>query len=483
MREKILSAICFSGILLGYISCSAGCRENKTESQKTVGPWVEESYLESVESKDYDGYTFCVLVQNNETDLGSHNTICAEDLTGCVYQDSVTERNRCVESLLNINIAQNIGNVSSGINSDIQAGVSNYDIAYPDFEAAARLSVKNALQNLNLVEDLALQQPWWDEASVRDLPIANSLWFAENSINLQYVDSTYLLFFNQNRLTDLGFESPCQLVREGKWTFDAFYNMICSAAQDTNNNGAADAPGDYFGLKTSGYLKEALLSGAREYLVLPNGEESCTPNVFSAEVRNVAEFADKLLNDSKITAVAWNGDGMEAFNLNANAVYNGHTLFHEGRLCEYDQLAEASEDKFGFLPFPKASEEQEFYGSGVYWFRHTTLCYVIPANAVDLHRTCQISEALAIYSYEKLYNTYYSSLHKNDPDSYDMLKTIDSSRIYDFGFIFNWGNIAGYYDSMTNSERETNPKEYESMLNKFEKEMEHAIHALDPGRE
>ena len=483
MKRRNLSAICSASILFGYISFITGCGENKTGSQKMVGSWVEEGFSESVKAEDYNGYSFYILVQEDETNLGSHNTICAEDLAGCVYQDAVTERNKQTENLLNISIVQNTGNVSSSINSDIQAGISKYDIAYPDFEAAARLSVKMVLQDLNQLEDLGLKQPWWDEASVRDLTIAGSLWFAENSINLQYVDSTYLLFFNKDLLTDLAFENPCQLVREGRWTFDAFYNMICAAAEDTNNNGTADAPGDYFGLKTSGYLKAALLSGAREYLVLPNSDGICKPNIFSEKVLNVAEFADKILGNTKATAAAWNGEGMEAFNLYANTVYNGHTLFCEERLCRYEQLTEASEDDFGFLPFPKASEEQDFYGSGVYWFRHTTLCYVIPVNATDLHRTCQISETLAVYSYKKLYNAYYASIHKNDPESYDMLKIIDSSRIYDLGFIFNWGDIAGLFSVMTHNTYREGAKEYDSVLSKFDKQMRHAINVYNNGRE
>lgn len=471
MNIRFRSPLCLLIVMCSISYYITGCCRGETSSINAAKAWVEDTYTDSIPQEDYDGYSFRVLVQNRENGLNDHNTVSAEELTGCTYQDAVYERNIRVENLLNISIVQNSGDVRIRIETENQAESLEYDVAYPDLKSAVVLSMKSLLHDLNELDDINLNMPWWDKASVRDLTVFERLYYAENSINIQYIDVTYLLFFNKQLLSQLQLENPCNLVRDGKWTFDVFYSMIQAASQDVNNNGVADAPVDYFGLKYSGYLKEAMLSGAREYLIIPDGNDGYKQNVESINVQHVAEFAEKILSDTKSIVIAWQGEGMEPFVINENTVYNGHTLFCEDRLCGFEQLTASSNDTFGFVPYPKVKQEQASYGVGTYWSRETTLCYVIPKKEVDIYRTCHISEALAIYSYELLYNDYYASLYKNDSDCYDMLRIIDDSRIYDLGFIYDWGGVAELYDNMYSNR--ANEIDYNdlSMTLKFEKQM------------
>ena len=446
--KRVISLLC--AFLL--LSTGNGCSRRTTTDQISPGIWVETDYLENIPSEDFNGYTFRVLVSSDSGQTGWHNTITPETLEGCAYREAVFERNRLVTEMLNISISECIGEVTSIAVSDKYAEDGTMDLICPDLESAASLSRKGVLSDLRQREELRLDMPWWDPASIRDLSVGDRLFFAESDLNLQFVDVTYTLFYNRDLTEELNLEDPCALVRRDEWTFDRMTEMVRAATKDTDGNNIMEAPNDSFGIVVSGYTSVALLSGACERLIIPDGTGGYTPNLNSDAVLSIAEKARNLLEE-KGTAITWRYEGLDPFVIEDNTVYNGHSLFCEKRLCQFNKLKQSG-ILFGIVPWPKMNETQQTYGNGAYWFRQVTLCCAMPRSVEDKHRTALIVEALATASRGEMLNRYYCSLYEDDPDCYEMLKILDEGRLYDLGFIFGWGEIASAYSEIASDSKQ-----------------------------
>lgn len=103
------------------------------------------------------------------------------------------------------------------------------------------------------MENINLNQPWWDWQSHKDFSLLNKLYYAAGDINIMDNNATWAVFFNKKLLQDLGLESPYSYVKNNDWTLDR-YNEICvAAAKDLNGDGIM-TPGDDRWGQVSDYL-------------------------------------------------------------------------------------------------------------------------------------------------------------------------------------------------------------------------------------
>ncbi len=109
-------------------------------------------------------------------------------------------------------------------------------------------------------------------------------------------------------------------------------------------------------------------------------------------------------------------------------------------LVDINDLREA-EFAFGILPYPMFDESQEEYNNLISTVLVTTAS--VPYNCKDIDMTGAVLEAMAYYSVDTLTPAYYDNALKGryvrDEESGDMLDIIFATRVYDLGFIFDWG--------------------------------------------
>jgi hypothetical protein len=110
------------------------------------------------------------------------------------------------------------------------------------------------------------------------------------------------------------------------------------------------------------------------------------------------------------------------------------TFIHKTRTMESD---------FGILPSPKLDETQAKYHSSIN--PGVSNCVAVPITAAEKDKTSVILEALTAESKYTLMPAYYDTTITNkmmrDEESAEMLDIILSSRVFDLGFIFNWGDL------------------------------------------
>ena len=171
-------------------------------------------------------------------------------------------------------------------------------------------------------------------------------------------EAGWVLFYNKDLVAATGTDI-CQLVRDGDWTWDAFYELAGKLTQDTDGDGT----NDIWGIATGylGFGEEVLLTGGK---IVDWQDGKLTSMINSTEAMEAYTFMDKVANSGYIVQ---NLEG-------ANATYKeGHLAFKTGTvgllwsemplarrgLSGSTKLAEA-EISWGTVPTPKATKEADY---------------------------------------------------------------------------------------------------------------------------
>lgn len=178
--------------------------------------------------------------------------LTAEDITGEPINDAVYNRNVAVGDKLNVSFSENIvgwNDIGPAITNMVMSDEYTYDIVFDESQSCIKYPAKKQVLNLYDVPGLNFEKPWWDAGAIDTLSIGDSLYMANGDIHLMYGESAWVLFLNKNMLDKLKLESPYEIVKEGRWTYDKLYEMVSSAAVDLNGDGKMDSD-DQYGLAT-----------------------------------------------------------------------------------------------------------------------------------------------------------------------------------------------------------------------------------------
>ena len=257
-------------------------------------------------------------------------------------------------------------------------------------------------------------------------------------------EATNVILFNKDLLQDMGIPLPYDLAKEGKWTMDIFNSYIRGASRDLNGDGTMSIYDDQWGFVC--FLDTFLamfVSGGGSLAVK---DENDIPYMNFTSPRNLTvidKVMDLMYNKDDVFNVQgeisdwtrWSGAFYPAFE-------EGRALFQWARMRVVERYRGIESD-FGILPMPKYDESQESYLSFVNPF--TGVLLGVPKNADNLERVSIILEALSAESKYTLQPAYYDvALHRKyarDEESGDMLEIIFSTRVYDIGAVYSFGNV------------------------------------------
>jgi len=480
MKTKLTALLLLAAMLSSMAACSDGGNsndstvsgENNAEAGETAADAGGEDYSEYMPTATYNDADFSIM--NSSDQNWCLEQVDAEESLGEIFNDTIYDRNLKIEELLGVNIsAYDTDDVGGEIKKAVSAGDATHSIAYPGINTAASLTISDHLVELTSMEGLHLDMPWWDQASVDTLTFNNKTYFAENEINIQYNEATWVLYFNKQLVTQFNLTTPYTLVRENTWTMDKMHEMMSAVASDANGDGALTAPEDYFGFSTHTASFMGMLAGAGQSLVVKDAEGNYVSNMTNEKMVDIAAKIGSIINDEEATVIPdrFPGASVNDNEWARNTFYNGHSLFYGEVIGKFAELREMEQD-FGLIPFPKYETEQEYYTCQVL---SSALCYTVPANGGDLKMTADVTEALAIESLSKLRPAYLDATitgkSMRDEESRDMLEIIMEYRIYELGDIFNWGSVSSTFTSAVNAGGEN----YMSSVKKSEKALKKSI--------
>ena len=490
---KFLLIVIAGLAFMAFAACSPGgadetgqtdaTGQSQAGGQNNDGEAATDFHLD-LGDKDFGGYEFRILartVPHIDWAKWEHRDIYAEEENGDPINDAVYKRNRYVENKYNCIISQILAeDHQSKLTKSVKAGTDDYDLYYSildDFSSS--ISTGNYL-DLNDFPIISLNSPWWDTNAKNALSVGGKLFFCPSDFILLHNDASGAIIFNKKLIKDYGMEDLYSLVLSGKWTVDKLTGMTKDIYQDIDGDGQMDE-NDLYGFAC---YRDAVLgimhsAGGR---ICEKDENDLPYLTLNSETAMTA--LDKAF-DLMYAPSAWNlhkelePRGLPVYDTTERMFMEDRILFYSILLHDVEQFRNMESD-FGIIPVPKLTEAQQGYGSAVN--RYVGRALAVPVTVTDRERVGTILEALSAESKYTLMPAYYEiTLQRKvsrDDESEAMLDIIFGSRIYDIGYIYNFGSYASDIIGMTMKDERNIASLYEKSEAKANKDIEKFIESL-----
>lgn len=360
------------------------------------------------DSLKYDGATIRIFVSNGS---GQNEEMYAGkgELTGDVENDAIIQRNTAAEDRLDINL-EYIGDptgawdtIAGILTKFIMAGDTTYDMYLGNEYGHVNLITLGGLTNVNTLEYIDLEKPWWNVKYMDEMMIGNDArYFLAGDYIIETIRMAHTLFFNKNFYQD-AFGNPDEMydwVLDGTWTMDKLAEVCEASFVDLNNNGVSD-PDDRLGYIT--YLSAASVDPFAYLGDVP----------YSVHDEN-GYIVLNLMSDQAVTlgekVVSFFHQPGSVFQMSTNV---SGTVFKEGRslFLGLQSLGTAKwyrdmEDDYGFLPYPKLDETQRAYHSLV---ADNALIGSVPSASLNLDKIGAVLEVLAHETWRTVMPAWYET--------------------------------------------------------------------------
>lgn len=280
-------------------------------------------------------------------------------------------------------------------------------------------------------------KPWWDHSGVEALEVMGSLYQATGDITVIDNDATWVLFFNKQMREDLQLDNLYDLVRENKWDFDKFYELLSVAPLDVNADGKMSYKDDRYGMITSDQSGYGLLYASGISLLVPDKDEVFKIDSDFEKLSSVVDAAAKIMADQNMTFITGR-EGSTSDSIR-QAFEEGRGLFF-GEVMQCATRMRSSDTDFGLIPWPKYELTQDRYYNWIHSSAGRGVVIPTSVQKGDYEMVGAIVEAMAAKSMYTLTTAYYdkSFTYKSlrDEDSVEMLEIVLQSRSYDLSNIY-----------------------------------------------
>lgn len=462
---KRLLALLMATLLLATCFVMASC-DNETatteSSEAGAGETPEDKTLVPTldDTKDHAGKVLRVLAQEKEGVAFAQEPFGAHEVNSEPVNDACINRFALLEQTYGFTVeaefVETWDEFPKRVEQDFLTGTATYDVVSGGITNLAPFAAEGMLMDLNAIADshLSLNETWWDKASQDDMTIAGKLFFATGDIILLDDEFTMCMFYNKGLVDDYGLENPSALVKSGEWTLDKMYEMATVVAHDTDNGTMEVTGKDVWGLVCVLFDTYKLVMGADAPQVVKN--DKGLPELAMDREYNLKAFdvVYEIMTDKQVTAVrenyyAWNDPNA---GIVVDQFFDGRALFMMNTISAVNsaKMREAN-IRYGILPMPKYSADQENYATTVDPYSFT--CVSIVTSCEDTAFVTFALEAMAYLGETMVTPEYYDRTLKNkrfpdDDDSPEILDLIFSNRLVDISVAFNWDDCIQYYNNI-----------------------------------
>ncbi len=446
MKRFSIMALVIAILLASFSSCNG--EETTLENDQTDGTEQTEmveteaaSPWESLEKKDYGGYTFQTLASDSAI---LNMFLSADEETGEILNDTVFRRNTSVEDLYHVQVATTVGGDAATVRNmmmnDVVSGSGEFDITFQWASHLPTLAIEGTLYDIMQIDEIDTASPWWNQSYVNSFQLVpGKLYYGSNAIFINNLTSAGGIFFNSDLVEEYALDDPYVLVENGTWTLDAMYGMMETVMGNLDGSDTR-SPEDMYGMTFAIGNIMYVYSACDVFLAEMDENDKLVITYTGEKEGQVADWLYKVLSDKAMVADmnndAW-AFGMDNGSMIAPVFNAGHCLFYPGSIWGMQYLRNNMEYNFGVLPGPKFDENQAEYRSCCGGLN--TGLFAISSLQEDPSRTGNIVEALSIYSYEYLIEAYIDinlgGKVARDEETRTMLEIILNSTVFDPGLM------------------------------------------------
>ena len=478
---------------------AASCGEQAGSSETTSGPESSDAATVSEKAEyekpdvDYGGKTVTYIAHQWSSNwvINSYK-LDSDEENGDQINDAIVKRNRAVEEALKVKLE--VLPLTEMSDRDSPTNFNKYALSGEDMFSFAILmsgvlpslvTTEGMFVDLNSIPTLDLSHSWWNQAANEEYTIYGKQQIAVGDICYFNNGAPVVVYFSRELVEKNKFENPYEIVSSGKWTLEKMLKMAYDATSDLNGNDTIDTE-DQFGLAAEsaslGYILECAgdrLTGRDKngnITITVNNEK--TPALCELFINATKDPRTVILDGTVKTALktSFSSNFTEFF---VPKMMADELLFFTNQLHVALNLR-AMQTEFGILPMPKYDEAQEKY----YSFGNAAFsdCLAVPGTCSDLEMTGNVIEAMGYYSQKYItpafINTTVMDKAVRDEESAKIVQMVLENRVYDIGFIFNWGKIRSVFNTMVNNADPNFASNYASIENNIKAEMEKTMEML-----
>lgn len=479
MTISLLLVLCAA-----FILSSCGGSGTKTDTAvkvtETAADTVETTTGElkpDLPDSNFEGYEFVILDSNasdtNGVDWVTYD-VYTEEQNGDAINDAVYTRNLYLAETYNVVIKEFQGVTLTLAQKAVSSGDSIYDAVMTNFVAASTLAQNGMTYDMYDIPYIDLSQPWWDQNGVETLSIGGHMNYATGDITCIVNDATWTLMFNKQLAEDFNFDFY-SLVDNDQWNFDLMYEMSTQVSADKNGDGVRKFADDQFGIIATGDIAQAFLYAGGMLIADKDADDLPALKLDVDRMATVAEKAGAYCVDKEVMVSNHLDSSISTDNLRIG-FQEARALFY-GECMQCIKRMRESETDFGVIPWPKFFETQDRY----YSFVHSTAgkCITVPGTQTELERTGIVLEAMAAKSKYTLTVAYYDVSMTNkfirDEESARMLDVILANRVYDLGYIYDWGGLYSGLRAVVTGNTGNFASKYESLTPAFNAAMQKTV--------
>ncbi len=446
-------------LLLFILIFSLSCSDNKPASEISTDTALITESAETepegdrpdVEKTDYEGKNFNIVYP-----LWSlyKNFYFAEEITGDAVNDAIYDRTQKIEEYLNIDITnyamEYIDKILPELSKTVMAGSDTYDLALLHCATSLGNYVNDGIiLDWNKVPNIDMEKSYWNQSVKANMQLNGILPFTSNDFIIPDVNS---IFFNNHLAEVNNLGNIYDIVFDGKWTWDKFYEMASTASQDIDGDGKFTDQDQYGFVGEIGWQFGSITTSAGQYVLQTDASGVPQLSINTESMITLVEKIDKLINSDNIS-FTWAYAGK--YDPNAGGIPpvsfdSGRALFYLVPLSLAKTFRETDVD-FGIVPLPKLDEVQKDYIT-LNWSGF--MC--VPLTVGDPSFVGNVVELLAYYNGEIVIPAFYDILLgqkiSRDEDSVLMLNIIFKNNVYDLGVNLGMYNILTSVVSSTNAE-------------------------------
>lgn len=434
-------------LLFAALLCACGSPADEGGTQNTAPAETEAAtqaetefrYEAAVPQADFGGETFRVAT----CDPANFTCILGFDFeedSADIVDSSIYYRNRDIEETYNVTFAHEYYPDWSDLPPILQeaalTGDDYYQLIMMINREAFSAAVNGYVMPYSEIPYVDTTQPWYMQHVNEMLTIGGKTVIAYTDECMNAYLQTCCVFFNKQIIASHDLADPYQLVRDGKWTQDAFYSMATEVATDVNGDGKF-APGDLYGVVTEAdFFYPSMWVGSGINTITKDADD--IPVFTGPGDERLMDAIETLVEHIKTDGFMLEsfkeklGEGEEARNEGCRYFAEGNALFRYGIVANVRSLRDMNAD-FGILPSPKYEESQEtYYGRMIDGWIH-----VAPTSVQNLELLGTMIEALGAESKNYVIPAFFdialTDKLTRDADSEEMLDIIFDNITIDLG--------------------------------------------------
>ena len=364
-----------------------------------------------------------------------------EEATGDIVDDALVSRNNKVEERLGVKLNfitmpgewGDRDNFNGAIKQSVLAGDGAYDICAVLSNQLATLTLDGLLTNLNKLQYLDFEKPWWAKGLLDELAVDDKLYFASGDASLGLINGMMCVFYNKKLCEDFQIPDLYEIVNSGEWTIDKAVELTTGVYQDLNGDDKK-GPEDRLGFATGSYNQLYGFIDSFNLQVLERDSEGLPSKVVfdSEKVVNAVDKLVSLFKDNNEFATM-NKDASDY----SDAFKAGNVLFCTGEFKDTSVYRDISAFDYGVIPFPKYDTAQKDYRTTA---RATYSSFCVPVTAKNADMSAAVLECFASESYRQVSPAYFETALKvkysRDDETSQMFDLIKSSVTFSFATSF-----------------------------------------------